>query len=574
MKRAQVIKPTKSSTPITESDNLRVCAYCRISTDKKDQKNSLESQTRFFERYIRDNPKWNLVKVFADEGISGTSLKKRVEFKKMIDLAMRKEVQLILVKDVSRWSRNTEDSLSLVRQLRERGVFVCFINDEINTEDPMYYERLSELSDIAQRESLRTSKRVRWGQQQQLENGVVFGRKEMYGYNIKRNEYGEQYFEIIEEEAAVVRKIFNWFAEGIGTHRIVRKLLEEGIKSKYKNGWSTTVVLRLLRNEKYVGDLCQGKTFTPDPLKHNKKYNRDDSNMYLVEDHHPESAIIDRVLWNRVQEILKSRAESFEGRATYANRYWNSGKIFCGICGTRYISYTKRRSNGEQYKAWICNEAHQRGRKREITTATGEKLTVGCNAARVNNKILETAMHDILYELVKANENELRTRLLAERKKYSNPVNQDQKINRIKNNIEAKNKAIANLTINYSAGKFNDFEYTQAKKVIYAEIDELEKQLTDLLIQSTYDTRKREYDDNLELLEKIVNMSEDEINRDLYEQVINKIVVHPDKILELHLSFLTAPLFVKYETKGKGHTYAAILELVDYDLESKTYTVL
>ena len=155
---------------------LRVAAYCRVSTDKDDQANSFESQQRYFREYIERNPEWELVQIFADEGISGTNTKKRKEFNRMIRFAKAGEVDLIITKEVSRFARNTVDTLQYTRDLKKIGVYVLFMNDNINTKDPDAELRLTIMASIAQEESRKTSERVKWGQKRRMEQGVVFGR--------------------------------------------------------------------------------------------------------------------------------------------------------------------------------------------------------------------------------------------------------------------------------------------------------------------------------------------------------------------------------------------------------------
>ncbi len=244
----------------------RVAAYCRVSTDQEDQINSLESQQRYFRQYIQNHQDWELFAVFADEGLSGTNTKKRKAFHRMIDCARNGKLDLIITKEISRFARNTLDSIAYTRELKRLGVGVIFMNDNINTLDGDAELRLAILASIAQEESRRTSQRVKWGQKRRMEQGVVFGRS-MLGYDVKNGN-----LTINPEGAEVVRLIFRKYVwEGKGTHVIARELLEAGIHPMRSERWSNTVILRLLRNEKYCGDLVKKKTYTPDYLSHDKK---------------------------------------------------------------------------------------------------------------------------------------------------------------------------------------------------------------------------------------------------------------------------------------------------------------
>ena len=188
------------------------------------------------------------------------------------------------------------------------------------------------------------------GQKRRMEQGIVFGR-DLIGYNVRNGELA-----INEEEVPIVRAIFHKYTnEGKGTHVIARELTEEGLRPKRVKLWSANVILRVLRNEKYVGDLCQKKTFTPNYLTHAKKYNRGNEEMVYLKDHH--EPIIDRDLWNRTQEELLRRAPTEEMKSKHSNRYWCSGKLYCEMCGQRYVSRTKKLKNGTTYKAWRCYAA-------------------------------------------------------------------------------------------------------------------------------------------------------------------------------------------------------------------------
>lgn len=352
----------KNNTPllskienVLSDEAYRVAAYARVSTDKDDQANSFESQKKYFEEYIANQDDCELVEIYSDEGITGTMTNNRNGFNRMISDAMSGKIDYIITKEVSRFARNTVDVLKITRELKEIGVGVYFAIDNINTLDSDGELRLSLMASLAQEESRKTSERVKWGQKRQMEKGVVFGRR-MLGYDVKEGK-----LILIEEEKPIVQLIFHkYLNEGKGTHIIARELKEAGIKpldpdgtSKYKNDWSNTVILRILRNEKYVGDLCQKKTYTKNYLDHKKRYNRGEEEMVYIKDHHPEIAIISREMWDATQEELKRRSPSDEQKAKHSNRYWASGKVFCGVCGERFVNKIKKTSAGSS-KAWNC----------------------------------------------------------------------------------------------------------------------------------------------------------------------------------------------------------------------------
>lgn len=280
---------------------IMVASYCRVSTDKEDQANSFASQQRYFKEYIDRQPDWELYRVYADEGITGTSTKKRVQFNHMISDAKMGKFQIILTKEVSRFSRNILDTIGYTRQLKALGVGVLFMNDGINTLEPDAELRLSIMGSIAQEESRKTSTRVKWGQTRQMERGVVFGRS-MLGYDVKNGT-----LTINPEGAKLVRLIFHKYgAEGKGTSVIAREMRGAGFLTYTGNSrWNNSHIVKILKNEKYVGDLVQKKTYTPDYLTHQKKYNYGAEEKVCLTDHH--EAIIDRDLWNTVQSELAQR---------------------------------------------------------------------------------------------------------------------------------------------------------------------------------------------------------------------------------------------------------------------------
>ncbi len=566
MAKTTVIAPTKRLLKTEDEQPHNVCAYCRVSTDEQDQRNSLVAQRQFFERYFQMHDNWNNVGIYADEGLSGTSLEKRDQFNDMLATARHGGIDIILTKEVSRFSRNVQHLLNIVEELRNRGVYIWFLSDDINTEQNDYREKITQIATNAEQESLRTSRRVRWGHQQQMQLGVVFGRKEMYGYNIVKDENGLQRFEIIEEEAEVIRKIFAWTLAGDGTHTIARRLEQMGLKTKrYKNGWTNTVILRILRNEKYVGDLAQGKTYTPDPLTHKKKYNRGESHRFYIRDHHPESAIIDRDTWDRVQDIMKAREPSDEVKAKHSNRYWTSGKIYCGICGGRYVSLRKNQKS-IPYKAWDCLENNQRGRRKQITLDTGETVSVGCDAKRVNDRVLKTAIYDILTQIVIPHQEQIISEMQDEIKALKKPTDNSKRIADIEKQIEESKQTLAELALQLARKVFTAEIYTIASKQEEEKLAKLRETLSELQAGDKSSAMAIQHLTNsIEQMQTIVKLSGEELNEGIYERVTKKIVVYPNNFLEFHLSFMIRPIYLQYSTSGKGDFYKVEFKIVQAD---------
>ena len=373
------------------SDIKRVAAYCRVSTDSTDQANSLESQQRYFNEFIRRNPLWELYDIYVDEGISGTNTKKRKAFNRMITDAREHKFDLIITKEISRFARNVLDSIGYTRELKSIGIGVYFMNDNINTLDPDAELRLTIMSSIAQEESRKTSERCKWGQRRMMEQGVVFGR-DMLGYDVRN---GKLY--INEEGADIVRRIFHMYLnEGKGAHLIAKQLREEGVQtSRFMKDWSYTVIMRLLKNEKYCGDLVQQKTYTPDYLTHSKKRNKGEMDCVVIREHH--EPIISREVFNAVQEEIKRRKSMCEVKGSYSNRYAMSGKILCGECGGTFSHTIRRRGNDKtHYENWSCIHKLRYG----STRIDGNNDEMGCDNVNIRYQDLKQILTHVASDII------------------------------------------------------------------------------------------------------------------------------------------------------------------------------
>lgn len=333
---------------------IQVAGYCRVSTDKEDQANSFAAQQRYFRDYIAGNPNWELYAIYADEGISGTSTRKRVQFQRMMEDARRGKFQLILTKEVSRFSRNIVDTLSYTRELKRIGVAVEFVTDHINTLEVDGELRLSIMATMAQDESRKTSGRVVWGQTRQMEKGVVFGRS-LLGYDVK-----DGILTIEPEGAALVRLIFQKYAvEQVSTAELARFLTREGYRThRGSSQWKPSAILKILKNEKYVGDLEQKKTYTPDYLTHEKRRNTGQVPKIYIENHH--APLVSREIWNLAQARLawNNKHRSLGG---HSNRYVFSGKIRCAQCGASFVGRVKTLRDGTRVRRWSCGTAVRQG---------------------------------------------------------------------------------------------------------------------------------------------------------------------------------------------------------------------
>lgn len=503
----------------------KVAAYCRVSTDNEDQANSFESQQRYFRQYIERNPDWELYEIFADEGISGTSTKKRKEFNRMIACAKNGDFDLIITKEISRFARNTLDSIYYTRDLKKHGVGVIFMNDNINTLDGDAELRLAIMSSIAQEESRKTSERVKWGQKRQMEQGVVFGRS-MLGYDVENGK-----MTINEEGAKVVRLIFHKFVkEGKGTHVIARELREAGINPMRVKEWSNTVILRAIRNEKYCGDLVQKKTYTPDYLSHEKKYNRGQEEFVIIKDHH--EPIISRELFEEANRILDAKSLSQEGKAKHSNRYPFSGKLKCGRCGASYVARYKTRKDGSKYKAWRCFEGAKFGSP-HIDKAGNQ---VGCSGESIRN---EDAIH-IMYLVCK--------QLNIDRKKITNNLTKiinsiismdmtGTDTNALAEKIAEAEKKRTNLIDLYTSGDIDRSEFTALRAKYDTEIESLKSMADSIEKQQAMIQKQQELmTDIKKALDELIDGIEYE--DEFYTQILDKMVINDRDNIDVYLNML------------------------------------
>jgi site-specific DNA recombinase len=336
---------------------LRVAAYCRVSTDSEEQLTSYEAQRTYYTDKIMSNPEWTMAGLFADEGITGTSAQKRPEFLRMICQCRQKKIDLILTKSVSRFARNTVDSLKYVRILKELGIAVFFEEQNINTLDADNEMLLTIHSAFSQAESETMSSRVKWGKREAMREGkAIIQYNRLYGYRRGDNNKPE----IIPEQAEVVRRIYQQYLTGASL-RMIQDTLEgeQVLNVAGKPEWSLNVIRNILTSEKYCGDVLMQKTYISDCISRKTIRNNGQLPKYLLPDHH--EAIVDRQTFDAVQAEMArrsagrspSRKNAPTGRTSYASKYALSERLVCGECGTLYrrCVWAKR---GKKRTVWRC----------------------------------------------------------------------------------------------------------------------------------------------------------------------------------------------------------------------------
>ena len=337
-----------SAQPLSATEKRKVAAYARVSTDEEEQQTSYAAQCDYYERYIKSRADWVFVKVYADEGISGCNTRKREAFKAMVQDALDGKIQLILTKSVSRFARNTVDSLTTIRKLKEHGVEVWFEKENLKTFDPKVEMLLTILASLSQEESRSISENVNWGIRKKMTDGKFsLGYSHFLGYD----KGADGSLVINEEEAKVIRRIYALFIKGMSPYGIAKVLTEEGIKTPGgKTRWSDSTVKSILRNEKYCGRALLQKTFTPDFLTKKTVRNTGQVPSYYVE--HSHAPIIDPDVYDMVQRMMEGRKR---GRDRISSVSIFSSKLRCGDCGSWYGSKTWHSTDKYKRVIWQCN---------------------------------------------------------------------------------------------------------------------------------------------------------------------------------------------------------------------------
>ena len=326
--------------PINNDRKLKVCAYCRISTDKDKQETSLLEQITYYSDLIIDNENWEFAGIFADDGISGTSTAPRKQFNLMITKALAGSIDIIITKSISRFARNVTDLLEAIHELRTKGIEVYFERENFSTLDTKSDMMLTIYAKFAEEESESISKNVAWRHEVNKRNGSYFiNMWQMIGYKYNDNKE----VTIVESEAKWIRQIFKMYLEDIPVRRIAEYLEENNVRAPFGGTkWNNNTIRSILKNEKYVGDCLMQKTYIDNTKTHLKKKNRGEVEQVYIKNGHP--AIIDRETWNMVLEKRKARNIQFKVRSgpTALNKSKYTGLICCAHCGKNYYLKTMR----------------------------------------------------------------------------------------------------------------------------------------------------------------------------------------------------------------------------------------
>lgn len=490
---------------------LKVTFYARVSTDREEQLNSLENQVMYFENYITSQSNWKYVNGYVDEGISGTSVNKRDNFLKMINDAKNGLFNLILTKEISRFSRNTVDSIQYSQELLSYGVGIYFLNDNINTFDSDSELRLTIMSSIAQDEIRKLSERVRFGYKRSIERGIVTGSDNIYGYKKNKGK-----LEIVEEEANIIRTIFNEYSKGkMGTSKLGYYLFDNfNIMSKTNKPLASTVICRIIRNPKYKGYYCAHKETTID--YHTKKRIKFKPEEWIVyKDNKNCPPIVSEELWEKCNDILNKNANNYKCKTRTDMRYALSGKIKCYHDGSTFVKASfKNKKTGVITKYWGCSNYRKNGKT---------KLNGGCNTPIIYYDEL-LAIFKIVVKSFLENEKLIINEIYDLINSSHNNIDYNKLIKEIDEKI-LKIKELKSELINMRARKEIDKEeYDEAKGKYNNEITILEQNKNNYLSKTNDISYTENIKDFMKNLKKII-LNDDESVFSIFSSIIDKIYV-------------------------------------------------
>ena len=511
--------PIQKMNGLPEGAKKRVCAYCRVSTELEEQEASFTSQVNFYTQYISGRVDWTLVDIYADEGISGTTTKKRKEFLRMIDDCMAGKIDMIVTKSVSRFARNTEDCLHHVRKLKEKGISVFFETENIDTLGSTGELLLTILSGLAQDSSRNQSDVTKWGILRQFESGrVLVNTSRFLGYDKNK----DKELIINEEQAELVRRVFAEYLDGKSYASIAKGLMNDGIKTVTGNKkWWDSTISGMLENEKYYGDALLQKTITVDFLTHKRIENKGQVQKYMINDNHP--AIISKEVFDKVQDERERRAllkgNLVGDRHKYSSKYPFSGKVFCGSCGNIFKRRQWNSTNTSKKIVWQCKTYIVEGKDACSAKAVGENILMDV-FVRMFNKIYENRQ-----SFIKTMTENIEM-IILQKPDIGETETLDNRIEELKNAL----KKLIQFQVNNNV----DAEvYNEEYKNISGELDEVRKRRLELdkVIESK-DGLKQRFDEIVQTIN-----SRDSLLEEFDEVIFNALVEKIEILTPAHFVF-------------------------------------
>lgn len=517
MAKVEIIKADKELTNRNKKgliEILRVGAYCRVSTDTEDQISSYKSQVAYYDDLIDNNPNWIKVDIYADEAITGTQVTKRTDFQRLINDCMNHEIDMVITKSISRFARNTLDTLKYVRMLKEKNVAVYFEDEKINTLTMDGELLLVVLSSVAQQEVENISANVKKGLKMKMSRGELIGFNGCLGYDYHAE---DKSLTVNEEEAETVRYIFNRYIEGAGCFVIARELQNLGYKTAGgKTKWFDSSVRGIIKNEKYVGDIRAGKTFTVDPISKRRLKNLGEEDQFYIRDHH--DPIISREVFEKAHEILSVRAESYkryeEGKSNrnkFTRQYAFSCIMECGYCGARLTRRHWMGKNGYSKIIWQCVTYARKGHKSYPHCKGVAESLIEEAFVKSYQYLFETNSHLIDDFMLKLEQNLSKKNYKKEREELSKKLS----------DLSKKRNALIDMKldsiIDDQAYESKYYDLTDKINLTTTKLESVEKSMSD----------DRDEKERLQGIRQVLvnNQTIESFDRKVFESIISKVII-------------------------------------------------
>lgn len=492
---------------------LRVTYYARVSSETDEQLNSLDNQVSYYEEFIQRNAKWSFVAGYVDEGISGISTKHRENFNRMIDDAADDNFDLVITKEISRFARNTLDSIQYTRQLLSCGVGVFFQNDNINTFDEDSELRLSIMSSIAQDELRKLSSRVKFGQQQAIKNGVVIGNSRIFGYRKK-----DKRLVIDEEQAVMVRELFELYATGKYSMKQIENVFwEKGYRNNNGKKVSHTTMSNLISNPKYKGYYVGNKVKVVDMFTKKQKFlPPEEWVMFKDETGEIVPAIVSEELWDQANFILKRRSDDVKNRKNICNHAnLLTGKLFCTCCGAPYYRRASADRQGRKDSSWVCSSKKNNG-------------SDSCESF----VIYESEIASVLFEVFRDNCSDSE-KMIGEYERMYNSLRDDgglqRRIESQESKIASSQKKKQKLLELVTEGNISDADFRDMAAQCNKEIEAAEQELSELRSRrDSSDEFKRHMDEIRAAMRAAErNIVDGVVTKEFIDTFVDKILITP-----------------------------------------------
>lgn len=497
---------------------LNVAYYARVSTEKVEQQASIKHQEEHFEELIHSNNRWKFAGSYIDDGISGMHADKREEFQRMLRDAKLGKIDMIITKEISRFARNTLDSIQYTRELLSYGVCVWFQNDGINTIDDDSEFRLTIMAGVAQDEIRKLSSRVKFGHAQSIKNGVVLGHR-MYGYS---NNQGK--LELIPEEADMVRMIFQDYASGISTPRIEKKLWDMGYRSFKGGKINRDVIKNIIRNPKYKGYYCGGKVKVVDMFTKKQEFLPQSEWIMFKDDGSRVPQIIDETTWEKANAYLRERGEAIKSRRTsFKNENIFTGKLFCANDGAPYWM-KQHYIRGKEDVRWVCSYKIKNG-------------AASCDSFGLAESELKEVIADLINKSSENVDNILKEYFEILQSTIKNIPDNKSEISRLEKQIDLlKQKREKILEYNLD-GKISDDEFISRNKEYVKQIKQIDSHILEIQNTKSPEPVEIQLSAIKEQLEKFKGVTPQDINRQIVNELFEKITVEPLAVTCATLTF-------------------------------------